>query len=812
MFENKNPKTRTPLPWLPPLAVLTGCVTAAPPQLHFSDNKANIIPEPSLKNVGLQLGTPLSQEDIHLLAAQEWLQETYTHIGKKRYEYAESAAFILLNTPGLSKTMYRWTLSAYAMARLHSLTPEQISSLDDFNQKIRQDTQSTYGWQELGIRKENLSKTLIKAPMQHLAQFEAPAWWNNLAEPKKSPSRPGDAEAENTAQTGDEALNSLAKMEDLLTKRKHTQASRVALPLAQDTNPDCATRQFSRHVLAQSSRVAQNRADFFSKQEILVRDINTSPCGAKNFAWNSAKHQAFVIDAKLWLARLLWERGNNTLALPIAEEMLLEAAKAENPTLALDAAHIVVGRLGLENFTPQKNAALADELLKTNWFSEKSRTWLKQRLGLFQYLAGHTRAAAITFSDLAESSKEDSEKSEALYWRSRALLEEKERALALESTKRIGIDDPLSYADLQAGKLWDAPSGRISTDKPSAFAPNWLEAWSQYVELSHNKAFPLFQIKPPQKKELENAATDATLEISEDIVLAAHNARLLTARIRDAHKALPFSDFLAITRENSGFLESLLRHEARALKASVERDFKRNPELEQYAPLAAWHMHMSTNDAETILFIGKLRESFSLENESTRFLYLLFYPRPYEESYRKASEICAVDKNILYGISRQESLMNPSIKSPVGAVGLMQLLPSTAKRVLSRFPEFANDVKIDLSNPRVNTLAGACYFADLMKHYNGNMFYAIAAYNAGENAVDQWVARRAGPAKDDPMFIEFIPFNETQKYVKKVYRNIKNMEWIYGSEKAEAAKLQATTPATMQPQNSSQPSNLSATR
>jgi soluble lytic murein transglycosylase len=114
----------------------------------------------------------------------------------------------------------------------------------------------------------------------------------------------------------------------------------------------------------------------------------------------------------------------------------------------------------------------------------------------------------------------------------------------------------------------------------------------------------------------------------------------------------------------------------------------------------------------------------------------------------------------------------------VGAVGLMQLLPTTAQRVLKQLPEFQNGQPFDLTDPKTNTLAGACYLRDLLGRYNNNLAHAVAAYNAGENAVDKWISRRQKIA-DMPYFIEFIPFAETKTYVQRVLRNYYNIKWIY---------------------------------
>ena len=141
------------------------------------------------------------------------------------------------------------------------------------------------------------------------------------------------------------------------------------------------------------------------------------------------------------------------------------------------------------------------------------------------------------------------------------------------------------------------------------------------------------------------------------------------------------------------------------------------------------------------------------------FLFFVFHflSEAIYQGFEFAAQRCGVDVDILYSVARQESLFQHTAKSPVGAIGLMQLLPSTASRVLKQLPEFQNTQKFDLTDPKTNTLAGACYLKDLMGRYQNNIAYAVAAYNAGESAVDKWIARRE-KLPDIPFFIEFIPF------------------------------------------------------
>lgn len=123
-----------------------------------------------------------------------------------------------------------------------------------------------------------------------------------------------------------------------------------------------------------------------------------------------------------------------------------------------------------------------------------------------------------------------------------------------------------------------------------------------------------------------------------------------------------------------------------------------------------------------------------------------------------------LDPLIIISLIRQESAFNPEANSGVGAKGLMQLMPATAKR-------FNKKVKPKhLADPEINVALGTKYLRQLITRFDGNLIYALASYNAGENRIDKW--RRDIFKTDDPLAtIESIPFEETRNYVKLIYRN-----------------------------------------
>lgn len=131
-----------------------------------------------------------------------------------------------------------------------------------------------------------------------------------------------------------------------------------------------------------------------------------------------------------------------------------------------------------------------------------------------------------------------------------------------------------------------------------------------------------------------------------------------------------------------------------------------------------------------------------------------------------------IDPMLAHALIKQESRYQKEIVSKVGAIGLMQLMPYTAKIVARTIGERIPRVE-DLRNPEVNIKLGVAYMEEVFGSFNNNMIFAIASYNAGPAAVRRWDRKFKG--KDYDLFIEEIPYNETRNYVKKVLANY----WIY---------------------------------
>ncbi len=148
---------------------------------------------------------------------------------------------------------------------------------------------------------------------------------------------------------------------------------------------------------------------------------------------------------------------------------------------------------------------------------------------------------------------------------------------------------------------------------------------------------------------------------------------------------------------------------------------------------------------------------------------LIYYPRPYRNSYVRIAGLNYIDSDLPFAITRQESSFQAEAYSPAEAVGLMQLIVPTANRQALRLGLKLDAPIEDLKRPELNISLGTAYLAELGRRYSGEWPKAFAAYNAGEYVVDAWIQRRA--ASETILWIEGLSFGETSSYAKNVWRN-----------------------------------------
>jgi soluble lytic murein transglycosylase len=233
-----------------------------------------------------------------------------------------------------------------------------------------------------------------------------------------------------------------------------------------------------------------------------------------------------------------------------------------------------------------------------------------------------------------------------------------------------------------------------------------------------------------------------------------------------------------------------LRPHARPVAADI-RSFTRNPVLkalgaankaglDDLVPVFLVELTRNITSAPEMTLLCELSQRLTDTHRAVRYAKIAMnrgfpveqyaYPDVLPDFKLLPSSGGDLEEPLIHALTRQESEFNPTIVSSAGAVGLMQLLPSTAKEVAK-----AHDIKFEKkklsSDPSYNLSLGSAFLQRLIRSYNGSYIMALAAYNAGPGRVRQWTAQFGDPRdkKVDPIdWIERIPFKETREYVLKI--------------------------------------------
>jgi soluble lytic murein transglycosylase len=182
----------------------------------------------------------------------------------------------------------------------------------------------------------------------------------------------------------------------------------------------------------------------------------------------------------------------------------------------------------------------------------------------------------------------------------------------------------------------------------------------------------------------------------------------------------------------------------------------------------------------------------------SRWMWDCVYPRPYSDLVTRAERDLLLPRGLLWAVMRQESGFRPAVRSPVGAVGLLQLMPATATRVADEMGE-----KVDaqaLTRAYTSVHFGSAYLRKLVDSFQGNVPLALAAYNAGPQAVGRWLV--GGDTLPLDLFVARIPYEETRGYVARVLSNVARYAYLEGGEGAVQAPALDLPKGLKLPENS----------
>lgn len=337
--------------------------------------------------------------------------------------------------------------------------------------------------------------------------------------------------------------------------------------------------------------------------------------------------------------------------------------------------------------------------------------------------------------------------------------EDQRRGLASETPKslpKIGVFKPLSEGLVSAEPppLMESESGELAQQE----APQTEdEEGESGIQLS-------------DAEESEETATEK--EPAEEV--AAEDAGILKSSFQDPRLASRFkraSDLATL-----GF-QDWARWELWEIEKRTRNHNYLKMLMADYELNGAFHR--SSSIAQVDFGIQRARLGF----DKGRYLWQYSYPKAFEKTALNHSRSFGVPVELVWSIMRAESRYKPDVISPVGAMGLMQIMPYTAERVASLL-ELDGFKPAQLMDPELNIRLGARYLSRLSDRMNNQIPLIAAAYNAGPHRVAAWL--KAFGRLDQDEFIEHIPFFETRNYVKKVVHNYYIYSQLYLKDSKKA--------------------------
>jgi soluble lytic murein transglycosylase len=539
------------------------------------------------------------------------------------------------------------------------------------------------------------------------------------------------------------------------------------------------------------------------------------PSGTKSL---KASYQAALclealgdVDAAVRQLRSIWLKHPSSQVASLAETSL-QKLKTENVTVPPYTPEEIFNRgVILYDLGKYSKAMKTFTSLPQNTLSEDLVNRLELKIGKTQFRSRHYKDAARTLAKQIMS-KDPELSCEASYWLARSLSRSGNGQQAFDLFIKTAdtfpqsalSDDALLHAAMI--RKYDGENDAaiaildklISAFPSSSLKPKalWETAWIRYLGKDYKGAAKslnaLLNYSSYREKALywlgrsEQASGDKDRAISSFTKLLVeypygfYSLRYLNYS-GSKYNRLPSSegDIVSSLPIPAGYdrikcLISLgLNDEARIELASFKKKASFKNRLREIARLY-WEM----KDYRSAMGLFRKAE------QNSALAWNLNYPLGFSKHVSRCAENLEVPKSLAYSIIRSESSFSASVRSGAGAVGLMQVMPATARFIYKKKSE-----KFDssmLTHPDLNINLGMKHIKYLINRFDGNLILAIAAYNSGESPVDRWLRNFPGLREDE--FIENIPYPETREYVKKVLTSMVIYKSLYGLDEEPMKK------------------------
>lgn len=424
-------------------------------------------------------------------------------------------------------------------------------------------------------------------------------------------------------------------------------------------------------------------------------------------------------DRAHWLyrkAKILTRMGDNKAS----QEVFGQILKEHSSSGYVRAARYQLALIDMEDNRYKKAYRYFKERIKKPASSMEYLTWLAAWCA---YRNDYLDTAGNYLDTLLKNYKKSRYRSRYKYWRGRIYAQKKNDKEAIALFKSINKSSPMtyygikSYVELESRKIYGRSIQKVLNNGPD------------------DGSFP-----PALSKELLNESDDIAFNR-----IGAMSRACMNEEIPEE------IDFLAGKYENEkpvlyGFAKLYREHGAYTAAMNLARK----------------------NGLYTYC------KSFTGSIGSCYFNFT--YPAGYSEIVLPYTKKFKLKPEVVYALIHQESRYRPAVVSPADAVGLMQIIPQTGYEIAKDLGAETFDLD-DLYNPETNIHFGTYYLRKVLDKFDQKLPYALASYNAGPDVVKKWV-RNKGNLPDE-IFIEEIPYKETNLYVKKILANIAIYKALY---------------------------------
>lgn len=401
---------------------------------------------------------------------------------------------------------------------------------------------------------------------------------------------------------------------------------------------------------------------------------------------------------------------------------------------------------------------------------------------------------------LANMASQTRRREEALYLLAQAAANEGDTAQARVYVARLLQEYPKGvWAD--AG-LWLQGWLARKAGEPALALAAWGRLLAEQPASQHRVAALYWRGRVLEAEKHPKDAIKAYQTLLETVL--DHTYYRFRAEERLAHLGKKAAAPVAIPTKPAASADQLHLKKARALRSLGFSD----EATDEYSEQIRVHPEDHTGLAETcraFLDLQRYDKAIWLGGRILRPLYVqtngyppigeywqCLYPLGHLPLVRQNAAQQGLDPYLVTALIREESAFAPRAVSRTGARGLMQLMPETAEQVARRYKVRLPSAQ-PLESPEVNIQLGTMHLAELLRDNGGSLSLALAAYNAGQQQVRQWIQRFGYTSEEE--FTEDIPYTETRNYVKRVLGNYERYTSLYGKKRAESRERRAESRA-----------------